>query len=68
MVKTLNVELHVPLISNKAPNLDSLICTEMNATSITNKRLFQKERGSYKFMFSLETITFYCIKILQLII
>ena len=27
-----------------------------------------KERGSYKYMFSLETVTFYCKKSLQLII
>ena len=53
---------------NVAPILHSVICSEMNTASITNKRLLQKERGGCKFRFSLETVTFYCKKILQLII
>ena len=57
-----NLELNVSLISNKAPNLHSVICFEMNTALITNKRLLLKERGSYKFMFSLETVTLYCKK------
>ena len=65
---TFNLELNVSLISNKAPNLRSVICSEIKTASITNKRLRYKERGSYKFMFSLETVSFYCKKILQLII
>ena len=67
LLKTFNLELNVSLFSNKTPNLHFVICPEMNTASVTNKRLLQKERGSYKFMFPLETITFYCKKILQLI-
>ena len=48
--------------------LRSLICSEMNTASITNKRLLQKERGSYELVFTLETVTFYYKNILQLII
>ena len=51
---------------NVALILHSVICSEMNAALVTNKRLLQKERGSYKFIFSLETVTCYCKKILQL--
>ena len=51
---------------NVAPILHSVISSEMNTASITNKSLLQNERGSYKFMFSLETVTFYCKKVLQL--
>ena len=46
----------------------------MNTASITNKRLLLKERGNYKFIFSLKPVTFYCKKdftvkkILQIII
>ena len=40
----------------------------MNIPSIKNKRLLLKKRDSKEFMFSLETVTFYCKKILQLII
>ena len=36
---SLNLELNVALISNKAPNLHSVICSETNTASITNKRL-----------------------------
>ena len=46
--------------------MHSVICYDMNTASVRNKRLLQKEKGSYKFMFSLETVTFYCKKILQL--
>ena len=53
---------------NVAPILYSVICFEMNTASITNKKLLQKERDSCKFMSSLETVTFYCKKILQLTI
>ena len=52
---------------NVAPILHSVICSEMNTASATKKRLLEKERGSYKFMFSVETATFYCKKILQLL-
>ena len=38
ITKTFNLELNVSLISNKAPNLHSVICSEMNIASITNKR------------------------------
>ena len=51
---------------NVAPILDSVIYSEMKTGSVTNNRLLKKERRSYKFMFSLETITFNCRKILQL--
>ena len=44
---------------NVAPILHSNLF-EMNTASITNKRLLYKEKGGYKFMVSLETITFYC--------
>ena len=40
----------------------------MNIASVTNQRLLSKERGSNKFAFTLETVTFYCKKILQLFI
>ena len=39
-------------MSNKAPNLHPVICSEMNTASFTNKMLLQNEKGSYKFMFS----------------
>ena len=55
-------------IQNAAPILHSVICSEINTASIKNKRLLSKERGSYKFMFSLETVTLYCKKNLQLTI
>ena len=35
---------------------------------LKTKGCCKKERGSYKFVFSLETVTFYCKKILQLTI
>ena len=50
------------LISNKAPNLHSVIYSEINTASVTNKRLLLNERGSCVFMFSLEIVTFYCQK------
>ena len=34
----------------------------MNTVSVTNKRLLLKEKDDYKFMFSLEAVTFYCKK------
>ena len=37
--KTFNLELNVSLISNKAANLISAICSEINIVSIINKRL-----------------------------
>ena len=42
-----------------APILHSVICSEMNTASLTSKRLLQKERGSYKFMFS--SVHFYLL-------
>ena len=39
IVKTFNLELNLSLISNKALNLYSRICPEINATSIKNKTL-----------------------------
>ena len=51
---------------NVALILYSVIRPEINATSITNKRLLQKERGSYKFTLSFEAVIFYCRKILRL--
>ena len=68
ITRTFNLEINVSLISNKAPNLHSVICSEMNTASITNKRLLLKERGSYTFMYSLETVTFYYKKKLQIVI
>ena len=59
--ETLKGKLH--LLCNAPP----VICSEMKTASITNKQL-QKEKGSYKLMFSLETVTFYYKKILQLLI
>ena len=38
---------------NITPILHSIICSERNIASITNKRQLEKEKGSYKFMFSL---------------
>ena len=63
-IKTFNLELNISL---KAPNLHCVICSEMNTASITNKRLLEKGRGSYEFMFALKIVTFYCKKIVQLI-
>ena len=60
-------KLNVSLISNSAPNLHSVICSEMNTASNINKGLLSKERGSDKFILPLETITFYCKNIFQLI-
>ena len=37
-LKTFTLELDLSLISNKTPNLQSLICSEMDNASITNKR------------------------------
>ena len=62
------MELNVSLISNKAPNLHFAISSEINTALITNKKLLLKERGNYKFIFSLKTITFHCKKKLQIII
>ena len=50
---------------NVTPILHSVICSEMNTVSVTNKRLLLKERGSYKFIFFFETVNFYCKTILQ---
>ena len=44
--------------------LHSAIYSEMNTAPITKKGCCKKERGRYKFMFSLETFTSYCKKIL----
>ena len=60
--KIFNLELNGSLISNKAPNLHSAICSEMNTASFAKKRLLFKKRSGYKFVFSLETVTFYCKK------
>ena len=46
-------------MSNRAPNQHFAICCKMNIASIINKRLMEMERSTYKFMFSLETVTFY---------
>ena len=54
-LKTFKLELNFSSISYKAPNLNSLFCSEVNISSITSKTLLQNERGSYKFMFSLKT-------------
>ena len=62
ITKIFNLELNVSLTFNKAPNLHSVTYSEMNTASITNKKLLLKEKGSYKFMFSLEIVTFYCKK------
>ena len=62
IIKIFNLESNISLIFNKAPNLHSVTYSEMTTASITNKRLLLKERCSYKFMFSLETVTFYCKK------
>ena len=48
------------------PILHSVIYSEMNTGSVTNNRLLKNQRRSYKFIFSLETVTFNCKKILQL--
>ena len=60
--------INLPLISCKTPNLLSEICPEINAVSNTNLILLQNLRGSYKFSFSLKTVTINYKKILQLII
>ena len=39
ITKTFNLELNISLISNKAANLRSAICSEVNTISITNKKL-----------------------------
>ena len=36
LAKPINLELNLSLISNKAPNLYSIMCSEMNTVSITN--------------------------------
>ena len=54
-------------LQNVTPILHSVICSEMNTNPITNKRLLKRKGGSYKFIFSLKTVTFYCKIILQLI-
>ena len=45
MLKVFNLMLYLLLISNKAPNQYSLICSEMNTVSITNIKLLQNEKG-----------------------
>ena len=62
------IEYGYEIFQNVAPIMHCVICSEMNTALVTNKRLLQKESGSYKFMFSLEYVTFYCKKILQLTI
>ena len=47
-----------------AQNVHSVIYSEMNTPSITNNRLLESERGSYKLIFSLKAL-FYWRKILQ---
>ena len=42
ITKTFNLELYVSLISNNSHNLHSVICSEIDTASITNKRLLQK--------------------------
>ena len=39
ITKTFNLELNVSLIFNKAPNLHSVTYSEVNAASVTNKKL-----------------------------
>ena len=56
------------LISNKSPNLHSVICSELNIASVTNKRLISKQSVVYEFVISLEIVTFYCKNILQFVI
>ena len=43
-------------------------CLKKNIASITNKRLLLKKRAIYKFILSLETVTFHNKKVLKLII
>ena len=38
-VATSNFELNFTIVSNKTPNLHSVICSEVNTASITNKTL-----------------------------
>ena len=58
----------ISLISNTAPNLHSVIGSKMNIASNYKQKTTLKGKGSYEFMFSLETVTFYRKEILQLII
>ena len=53
---------------NVAPILHSAIFSEINTLQLQTKGCCKKERGSYKFMFSLETVTSYCKIIFQLTI
>ena len=52
------MELNVSLISNKAPNVYSIICSEMNNASVTKRKPVKMERGSYKFMFFWKLLLF----------
>ena len=57
--------IDLSLISNKAQDLFSAICSEINAVSSTNLILLQNTRGGYKFSFSLKNVTINWKKILQ---
>ena len=39
MAKTFTLELHLSLICNEAPNMHSVICSEMNNASVVDKTL-----------------------------
>ena len=45
-----------------------VICSRKILLQLQTKGWCKKEKGSYKFMFSLKTVAFYCKKILQLTI
>ena len=63
-LKTLNLVINLSLISNKAPNLFTAICSEINTVSKTNLILRLNIRGSYKLRFSLKIVTINWKKIL----
>ena len=60
--------INLSLIYNKALNLYSATCSEMNTISITNVILLQNKRVNYKFRFSLITVAISWEKSLQFII
>ena len=67
-LKLFNFKLNLPLIFDNTPNLYCSICSGMNTASVTNIMLLENEKGSYKIIFFLNTVTIMLEKILQLTI
>ena len=67
-IETFNLELNESLISNKAPNLHSVSCSEMYIVSSTTKDYCKREGIVISSCFLWKLLLFYYKKISQLII